>query len=343
MSITRRVFLRNGALAVVGTAAIPAFLTRAAYAARIAERAKQAPGRHLPARRSRRPQHRRAARRAGLLRHASVHQHSAQRGDRSRRILRTASFAVALPAAVEAAPSGHRARRRLARPHPLALRCAGLHGIRHAGREGHRRRLAEPGPAFFASGRFGRQIRLSRHRPGAFPAANSFRQRARSRPEQHQRLRCRRKQSQSHAHRQHLRSHVRALGRFRAARHRTGNFRSSKDAEGPPIPRNTSPQPAPTIPTDASATASSSSLNSSKPTWECKSRSPTSAAGTITSTKAAPRARSPTSCASSRNPSPHSGPTSAISPKIRSSSPCPSSAAPPAKTATAAPTTATPT
>ncbi len=31
MSITRRVFLRNGALAVVGTTAIPAFLTRAAY------------------------------------------------------------------------------------------------------------------------------------------------------------------------------------------------------------------------------------------------------------------------------------------------------------------------
>jgi uncharacterized protein (DUF1501 family) len=33
MSITRRVFLRNGTLAVVGTAAIPAFLTRAAFAA----------------------------------------------------------------------------------------------------------------------------------------------------------------------------------------------------------------------------------------------------------------------------------------------------------------------
>ena len=30
MSITRRVFLRNGASAVVGTAAIPPFLTRAA-------------------------------------------------------------------------------------------------------------------------------------------------------------------------------------------------------------------------------------------------------------------------------------------------------------------------
>jgi len=33
MSITRRVFLRNGALAVVGTTALPAFLTRAAYGA----------------------------------------------------------------------------------------------------------------------------------------------------------------------------------------------------------------------------------------------------------------------------------------------------------------------
>src|SRR5579872_1104673 len=32
MSITRRVFLKNGALAVVGTAAIPSFLARAAYA-----------------------------------------------------------------------------------------------------------------------------------------------------------------------------------------------------------------------------------------------------------------------------------------------------------------------
>jgi uncharacterized protein (DUF1501 family) len=33
MSITRRIFLRNSALAVVGTAAVPSFLTRAAYAA----------------------------------------------------------------------------------------------------------------------------------------------------------------------------------------------------------------------------------------------------------------------------------------------------------------------
>src|ERR1035438_6307924 len=33
MSITRRVFLRNSALAVVGTAAVPSFLSRAAWGA----------------------------------------------------------------------------------------------------------------------------------------------------------------------------------------------------------------------------------------------------------------------------------------------------------------------
>src|SRR5690348_862192 len=41
MSITRRVFLRNGALAVVGTAAIPSFLARAAYAAEAATTGKK--------------------------------------------------------------------------------------------------------------------------------------------------------------------------------------------------------------------------------------------------------------------------------------------------------------
>src|SRR5580704_14592811 len=33
MSITRRVFLRNGALTVIGTAAVPSFLARAAWRA----------------------------------------------------------------------------------------------------------------------------------------------------------------------------------------------------------------------------------------------------------------------------------------------------------------------
>src|SRR6185312_14747402 len=40
MSITRRVFLKNGALAIVGTSIVPSFLARAVYAAETA-----APGR----------------------------------------------------------------------------------------------------------------------------------------------------------------------------------------------------------------------------------------------------------------------------------------------------------
>ena len=43
--------------------------------------------------------------------------------------------------------AGHRPRERLARSHALALRRAGLHGERHAGREEHARRLVEPLPA----------------------------------------------------------------------------------------------------------------------------------------------------------------------------------------------------
>src|SRR5690349_19671295 len=41
MSITRRVFLKNGALAIVGTSVIPSFLTRAVYAAETAGAGKK--------------------------------------------------------------------------------------------------------------------------------------------------------------------------------------------------------------------------------------------------------------------------------------------------------------
>src|SRR5712671_8011898 len=41
MSITRRVFLKNGALAIVGTSIIPSFLTRAVYAAESAAPGKK--------------------------------------------------------------------------------------------------------------------------------------------------------------------------------------------------------------------------------------------------------------------------------------------------------------
>src|SRR5476649_150824 len=41
MSITRRVFIKNGALAVVGTSIVPSFLTRAVYAAETAAPGKK--------------------------------------------------------------------------------------------------------------------------------------------------------------------------------------------------------------------------------------------------------------------------------------------------------------
>ena len=51
---TRRVFLRNGTLAVVGTAAVPHFLTRAAFGAIETAASNKAPRRNLPAWRRRR-------------------------------------------------------------------------------------------------------------------------------------------------------------------------------------------------------------------------------------------------------------------------------------------------
>ena len=52
-----------------------------------------------------------------------------------------------LAAALRRATARHRARVRIARRHALALRRAGLHGERHAGRQEHDGRLAEPIPA----------------------------------------------------------------------------------------------------------------------------------------------------------------------------------------------------
>ena len=144
MSITRRIFLRNSALAVVGTAAVPSFLTRAAFGAVETAGAQQASGRHFPARRRRWTEHRCSSRRAAVLRDAAQHQHSAQVGDRSQRLLRAASVAGGISAALAAGASGHRACRGIARHDALSLRRAGFHGNRHARRENHRGRMAQP-------------------------------------------------------------------------------------------------------------------------------------------------------------------------------------------------------
>ena len=182
MSITRRIFLRNSALAVVGTAAVPSFLTRAAFGAVERRRAHQASGRDLPTRRRRWPQHRRPSRRAAVLLHAAQHQHSAQVGARSQRLLRTASVALGISAALAAGSSRDRACRRIARHHPLALRRAGFHGDRHSRRKGHRRRMAQP-LASRTCQRSTHSISLSRDRARPVGAANLERLRTHRRDE----------------------------------------------------------------------------------------------------------------------------------------------------------------
>ena len=66
-------------------------------------------------------------------------------------------------AALEAETSRHRARRRIARSHALALRCAGLYGVRHTRDESHRRRMAQPRAHEDAASE--PKVSISRHRP----------------------------------------------------------------------------------------------------------------------------------------------------------------------------------
>ena len=75
--------------------------------------------------------------------------------------------AVAPPAALGRAPARGGARLRLARHHALALRRAGLHGVGHAGREEHPRRLARAGLQAMPRG--------ARRPSGPWPWARSFR------------------------------------------------------------------------------------------------------------------------------------------------------------------------
>ena len=140
--LTRRAFLQHGAMAVVGTAAIPSFLTRAAWGAVTTAANKRlvvifqrgaADGLNIvvphaePSYYAMRPS-------IAIPRNQVID---------LERLLRPASVAGALQAAVGPGTPRHRARRRLARHDALALRRAGLHGVRHARREEHDRRLAQ--------------------------------------------------------------------------------------------------------------------------------------------------------------------------------------------------------
>ena len=147
--ISRRIFLKNGGLALVSLGFAPTFLARTAAAA---EREAARADHHLPARRGRRAEHGRAVRRARLLPRAAEHRDwparlGQRRRARPRRVLRPASAPVAAEAALGRTTTGDRARLRIAGHDALALRRAGLHGVCDAGREEHAGRLAQPLPA----------------------------------------------------------------------------------------------------------------------------------------------------------------------------------------------------
>ena len=147
---TRRLFLKSSALGMFGVGTAPAWLSRALYAADAPSPRKKIL--------------------VAIFQRGAVDglnmvvpfgekqllQAAAEPGDsqarphrelrhRSRRLLRTASGARAAQAHLRCRSHGHRARGGLARSHALALRRAGLHGIRDAGPEGDVRWLAEPG------------------------------------------------------------------------------------------------------------------------------------------------------------------------------------------------------
>src|SRR5271165_3671681 len=205
MSITRRVFLRNSALAVAGTASVPSFLTRAAFgAAENGGRTKRlvvifqrgaADGLNIVVPHAE-PQYYAMRPSINIPRKAVL----------PRWFLWAASFARIVPATMATASPRDCARLRFARPQPLALRRTGFHGIRHAGREGHGRWMAQslaPRPAAARA-----EVSVRGHCHGAIDSAHLERTRARDRHEQHQRLLGRRPQSKSFAGCERLRSHV---------------------------------------------------------------------------------------------------------------------------------------
>ena len=182
--------------------------------------------------------------------------------------------------------AGRRARLRLARHHPLALRRAGLHGERHARREEHARRLAGPRPRRRCrharprrSDRSRSASRLPRSLRGdagalAMSSLDRFDVAARRDGGGPPRLRV-------------------ALRRRRAgpaARHRTRDLRGGEAAQErgrrPALSRPT----APSTRADASARRCGRSPSSSAPTSGSRSPSPRSRAGTRTWARAPSRA-----------------------------------------------------
>ncbi len=247
--MNRRVFMKSGAMALATMGLNPSFLRRTVFAQDLLKGAAlrgNARGKVLvvsvPARRGRRVERRRAARRARLLRDAPDDRHSAadirrrEHGDRPRRILRSAPVALAVQAALGRRHSRPGARGRLAEQLAVALRRAGLYGKRHARQQGHARRMAQSLPRRQRHVRRVQAARRHRDREGvavpgrrddAADAAHPRRRLADGSDEQHRRVHD---SHQWHAGRAH-RSALSHRHRRRRARRGRRDVRGDEDPQ----------------------------------------------------------------------------------------------------------------
>ena len=305
---SRRVFVKNGAFALVSLGFAPSFLARTAFAAGAAPRSKRliaifqrgaVDGLNVivPFGDS---EYYRARPSIAIARPGRE-----RRRGRSRRLLRIQSAARAAQAVLGRAPARHRPRVRLARQHALALRRAGLHGNGHARRQEHVGRLAESVSAGAARSRTAtpfRAVALTQQLPRVLQGigAGARGQSARAvrhprRPGQRHGRRVVRERSIAAAADQVLNSTGREA--FDAIKMLKGvNPASYRPEHGADYPRR------------RSGRRCSRSRSSRRRTSASRSPSPTSAAGTRTSTRdrrrASSRRGSTTSPAASRRSSP---------------------------------------
>jgi uncharacterized protein (DUF1501 family) len=137
MRITRRAFMKGGAMAVVGTAAIPSFLTRAAWGA--AEAGSSHKRLVVIFQRG-------AADGLNIVVPHAERSYYAMRPSINiprQQVIDLNGFFGLHPSLAPFKPLWDQRQLAIARHHALALRRAGLHGIRHARREDHQRWLAQ--------------------------------------------------------------------------------------------------------------------------------------------------------------------------------------------------------
>ncbi len=257
MSITRRIFLRNGALAVVGTTALPSFLTRAAFGAAdpgLATSAWSSSSSAEPPT---------ASTSSCLTAKPSYYAMRPTINIPRKSVLDLDGFFGLHPAMASFEPLWKQKHLAIVHaagsPDPTRSHFdaqdfmeSGTPGVK-ATDDGWLNRALHELPRSVLPGKD--KSAIPRHRARPIAAAHSLRQRAGGRGQQPERFFRGRKESQRRADVQHLRSHVRPVGRHRVARHRPGNLRRGQDAQGRRSRQSTRRPPARTIPRDASATA----------------------------------------------------------------------------------------